>query len=333
MMRAMPTRIIAALVTIAVFVACDDDSDDVQQDTGPIVGVLELPISHRHADPAPSDAASIEVSPAELRVDGQTVLSLAGGVVPEAEVSGGLIPKLGAALATPVRSTARLRVHVNTPYGTTAAVLATAAQGGLRKVGFEVRGPDGGPNTGWLVLPAYRVEDMSDEPIEFEASAQRQWNEFVTAWEAIKTACRGEHSVDCSPTPFRAAEGGAVQIIFFSRGQALKAEFNRVEPDGEAEAETAAPAEPAMLEGIVAVDPEGEELPPETTGAFTWRFAAATMAQSPITTAFHNMCATRECGIEIHGDPETLTMRFVSFIGAAFPDGALPPQVVFRRPN
>jgi len=321
--------------TPVALVACDGDEEQSAEDTGPIVGVMELPISFRNQAPAPSNAVHVEISPTELRLEGHKVIDLERGLVPRAERGGDVVTKLQQAISSgPARRAAALRLHVNTPYLTTALVLSTLRAANISQVGFEVRPPGGLSDTGWLVLDRYAVEPASQEPHEFERPFQRQWDELVEKWADVYTACRSAHYVDCNGAPFNPARGGSMEIRLFARGSALKVEFIRFGIEDPEPGEGG----PPMLEGVpVQPTAEGEEAlemgPPVTEGAFTWRFAGATEDPSPISAAFRPLCGARPCGIVNTGDSNTMTLRPVSFIGAAFPDGTEAPYVVFRIPT
>jgi hypothetical protein len=89
-----------------------------------------------------------------------------------------------------------------------------------------------------------------------------------------------------------------------------------------------------MLDGVPApamVEEEGP--PPVDHGAFTWRFEGATAASSPVKDAFRPLCGARPCSVVQTGDSETLSMRVLTFLGAAFPDGTQAPAVVFVIPG
>lgn len=328
--------LVSTLLALCVFptLACDDGDEEIQQDTGPVVGVMELPISLRNADAMPSDAVRVEVSPTELRVDGSTLLTLEAGEVPAAEHGDGQITKLRDSLQSgPARRAGALRLHVNTPYETTALILHTLKNANINTVAFEVRKPGGSADTGWLVVNEFRAEPKDDEPETFSGAAQRRWDELVQSWDEVYEACRRDHYVDCGGKPFNPAEGGEMEISLFARGSALKVEMTRF--GVEDEEQPSAPAGPQMIDGVPApTAPQEEDMgPPVTTGAFTWRFDAATDELSPITGAFRPLCGARPCGVVVTGDPETMTMRLVSFLGAAFPNGTEAPHTVFEIPR
>ena len=104
--------------------ACGDDSEENQESTDPIVGVLELPISYRYEASGPSNAVAIEVAPANLRVDGHTILELDNGKVPDASVTGtNTIQELRTAIdGGPARRNATLRILGSTPRRTSSWV-------------------------------------------------------------------------------------------------------------------------------------------------------------------------------------------------------------------
>jgi hypothetical protein len=336
--------VLAALVALAAS-ACGDDTE-LEEDTGPMIGVMELPISLRNGDPQPTDAVRIEISPTEMRLDGHALITLERGMVPDSERSNDRITKLSQAITSgAARRSGALRLHVNTPYETTALVLSTLKAANINSVGFEVRKPGGSADTGWLVIASYGVEPKDAEPETFAAPHQRRWDELVAVWEEMYTACRRDHYVDCSPHPVNPAPGGAMEISIFARGSALKVELTRFGMDEEDETAAAAQKRgPEMIEGVPPVGggsaypglQPGDEIPPPpvTSGAFTWRFEAATdEGLSPISGAFRPLCGAAPCGVVVTGDPETMTMRLVSFIGAAFPNGTEAPALLFEIPR
>jgi len=328
MLASAAMRNLSILFT-AVLTACGEQRP-TPESTGPIVGALELPISLRRVSSAPTDAAHIEVAPGELRLENQKVIDLAQGHVPGAERTSGTITKLQSALRSgPARSIATLRIHVNVPYETTQLILTTLASTGMRRVAFEAREP-ATPNVGWLVLEQFEVAATSDDPHTFEGASQRTWDEFTAGWQQTFDACRRAHYVDCAFVPNTIAQGGQTNILLFMRGSALKVELTRF---GAPEAEPERSRAVAMLPGLPqppSEQPAQVEEPPATDATFTWRFDAAVTEPSPISAALRPLCGAQPCGISIRADKETLTMRMISFLGAAFPTGAPPPHVIFQ---
>jgi hypothetical protein len=254
-------------------------------------------------------------------------------MVPAAERANDVIGKLKDAITSgAARRSAVLEIHVNTPWETTTLVLASLKQANVNEVAFKVRKPGGSPDTGFLVINDYRVEAATNDPVEVQPVAQLGWGDMVAVWDAAYEGCRRDHYVDCTHAPTVAAQGGKLELRFFARGSALKAEFRRINAE-ESDA-PAAPAQPQMLEGIAAPAAPTEEAPPPVEqGAFTWRFDAAVDELSPISAAFRPLCGARQCGVILTGDKDTMTMRLVSMVGAAFPDGSSPPSLVVHVPR
>lgn len=333
------------LVVLGVAIAgCEEEVDEEQ--TGPIVGPLELPISKRHQDPRPTNPLRIEISLDELRLDNRKVLDLSSGRAAESDRRDDRFAKLESAIeGGGAKNTAAVSMHVNAPYETLVALLSSLGEVGVRTVAFEVR-KGTGPETGWMALSDVEVREKTDEPVEFDGEAQRQWDEVVKAWEQAYEACVKAHSVDCDPTPMKAAEGGKAELTLLARGKALKASFERF--GVEEGADGGAPEEgggggggggPELIPGVPApiAPAEGEqeelEIKPETDAAFTWKFAATTEDPSPISLTLRPLCGAKPCGAVVTSEYLTPSMRALTFIGAAFPDGAPGPSLVFFRPQ
>jgi hypothetical protein len=86
-----------------------------------------------------------------------------------------------------------------------------------------------------------------------------------------------------------------------------------------------------LLEGI-APEAAAEIVEPAKTAAFTWRFQAATMAESPIAAVMRPLCGAQSCGGMVTAEGQTQTMNVLSFLGATFPNGTPAPYVVFQVP-
>lgn len=315
--------------------------------SAPIVGVLELPISLRNADAAPANPLRIEVSPTEMRLDGRNVLDLQSGRAPEAERRDDMLPRLRAAIqGGGVKKAATVRMHVDTPYETLVAILNTLRNVGVDTIAFAVR-KGATPQTGWMTLSDVRVQQPSDQPVEFVGHAQRQWDEFVKMWDSVQDACLKDQSVDCDPKPEITTSsgkhdwvvpGGSMVMTLLAKGNALKLSFERSGPaegvDGGTESDKQKALETLLRRLTKAVKP-GEEPPPAlaTEAAFTWRFPAATESQSPISIAVRPLCGVQPCGAVVTSDYLTPSMRVLSFIGAAFPNGTPAPSLVFERPR
>ncbi|MEM9191229.1 MAG: hypothetical protein AAGF12_18805 [Myxococcota bacterium] len=325
--------LILSTLALCLLLACDEEETITTDDTTPIVGTLELPISHRHQDSEPSGGARVEISPTEFRLEGQKLFDMTGGYVPDGEHADGLIGKVRDSLQSgPARSSARVRLHANTPYQTLAFMMKTLKAANVNTVGFEVRAPNTTSSSGWLVVTSYDVTDANADPVEMPGQYQRRWADWVAGWEAAYTGCRRDHYVDCTHHTANTPSDGNLELRFFARGQALKVEFRRF--GGETVEETT-PTPAAMLDGVPAPVPAAEEEgpPPLEHGAFTWRFEAATEELSPIKDAMRPLCGAQPCGFVQTGDVQTMSMRLISLWGAAFSDGTESPHIAFHIPT
>src|SRR5688572_23483950 len=139
-------RVLALALVLLCLGGCG--GEEIKPDLPPIVGVLELPISHRAGGAEPANAAGIELGTTELRAGGETIFPLDNGKVPAAEQSGHTLPKLKAKLAG--KSALAITVHAAVPYATLARVLNTGLAAGARTFAFKVRKTGSSTETGWL---------------------------------------------------------------------------------------------------------------------------------------------------------------------------------------
>jgi len=336
--RSLP---LVVLVAVALAGCDEDDSAEDDGEATPLIGLAEIPISLRNASTRPTDALQLLVTPQAVYLGDDEVLGLEGGAVPKEERDGTTLAKLGSKLEAGVaRPTAAIRMHVNVDYQTMALILSTLRTARVRRVAFEVRKPGPAMETGWLLLDDFLVQPKSDEPVAFEGALQRRWEEFIGGWDGSYEACRGGEYVHCAKKPdLNLAEGGLVEVSLFTRGSALQAHFRRFgEADDEATRRADAPA-PKLLDGVPAEEPTGNEplrgpdgeiLPPEDHATFTWRYGEATKDDSAIPSTFRPICGVAQCGLVVRADAEVPSFRMLSFIGAAFPNGAPTPRVVFE---
>lgn len=322
MQRMTALTLIAAQAALCLC-GCGDDDEAGAAEPAPPLGALELPISHRHADPAPSNAIQIETTPSALSIDGRKLLGLERGRLAAGTFANMVITELQHAIqAGAARNVAALRIHVNTPYQTLALVLGTLKASNVNQFAFEVR-PGPGAETGWMKFTDFRVGAPSEEPVSFEGNGQRRWTDFSDHWQAIYEGCRRADYVDCAYLPQVVAPDGLVEIKLWARGAGLKLEFTRF---GGTDLTAPAGTGPALIEGVPPPQP-GEEAPPEPAvyGAFTWRFRAATAELSPITDATRPVCGAQPCAVVVASDADALAMNLITFMGAAFPNGTEAP--------
>ncbi len=292
----------------------------------PAVGIMELPISHRAGGSPSAGAVEVEVGPKELRVAGRKVMDLQNGRLPEGTAAPQTLSSLASALRDASGKPIVLRLYVLVPQGTFVRVVRTLQEAAVGPIHLLVRK---GPSTevGHMVLPPLRFVSASERPVAFQGEAARSWDDFVKQWDAIYEACRdAAERVDCDGRPERVASGGQAELALFVRDEALKLEVHRF---GAPEPEEQPPAEPV-------VGPDGEAYvppPPATDAAFTWRFAAATKAESPISVATRPLCGSRTCGLLLAVEDRTPVMRWISFLGAVVPDGAPEPELAVIWPE
>lgn len=337
-------RIVLSLALGAAAVACGgSETAEDAVDTTPIIGLMELPISHRNDAPAPADALRIEVSPTELRLDSRPVYTLERGRVPAAEITPEGLTQLRAAVqAAPARGRASIMAHGMVPYGTLVRTIQTLLASQYREILIAVRplSPTGGAPSAasWLALSSPQIAPWGAEPVDpaTYGGGSRQWRDFTSHWEESYQACRaagvGQYT-DCDPAPLATPEDGFLQAVLWARGRGMQIRFNRV---GAPPPEVAAPSGPALIEGVRAQPAgAGEEEPPTpvTTGAFAFRAEVATTADSAMSGVMRPVCGASACQTVVEADDETPVLRVASMIGAAFPNGSTPPQVVFRLPR
>lgn len=325
-------RFLAGFFALASFAACNKDAAKTEQK--PILGVLELPISHRHGGSAPAQAAQVEISPSELRVDGETVLSLASGKAPAAEQSGDVLPKLKTKLGG--KSAVALSVHAALPYATLARVVSSASQAGVKQFAFRVRKPSAPTETGWLSLSNVRLA-QSAESGAFEEAQLLPWESFSATWDESLDACKVTTNGDCGYRPLAKAEGGKLDMMLRVRGSGVALRFRQAGAD---EANKPAPKKAPraeMLDGIAGgpADSAPEEAPPEpsTEHVFTLRSDATTAAPSPISGITQPVCGSRACPAVLDAEGISMSGLVLSAIGAAFPDGTAEPRLAWVLPE
>ncbi|MEO0323830.1 MAG: hypothetical protein AAF447_12795 [Myxococcota bacterium] len=330
MFRSPSLPLVLVLLLGFVLPACDDEEAAAPPPEAPSIGVFELPISFRYR-PAPSAAYVVEVTPGALTLDDRVLMELERGRLPDEVLRGETVPALAEALASaPARSAGIVATEGGTPYATTARIVATLHAANVRGLFFRVRRGTG-TEEGYLDVSRYHVRPESQEPFTFQRPAQRMWDELAPAWPEMNERCyESEHRVDCTHEQSNVAEGGKMLITLFARGNGLKIDLNRFdapEPTGAGGG--------GLIEGVAApepVEPAEEELPPAENASFSWRFRGATTEPSTVSATMRPLCGAKPCGVVIEAEGQTPTMRVLSFLGASFPNGTEPPEVLFQVP-
>lgn len=334
-MRARELLVIVgmSLAVSAIAVACGSGNAPPPPPAEDIIGIMELPLSHRNGAPAPQGATKIEVSPTELRVDGSKILTLDHGAAAAGEVSNDVLTKLRTALTSgAARRAAAIHVHAATPWKTTHAILATLLAANIHEAYFRVRKPGTSSDTGWLDVKNFMIAPNADDAIDFANITPMPWPDFANVWEAVQGQCtRVSEPLNCSPVPAALAPGGHVQIVLRARGDGVKLEFYQVGVDPALAAPTT-PRPVQMIPGVPQPQQAGEEeeqFPPATDAQYTLRQETTTRVPSPVSAMMRPVCGSRACGALVVADPESMSMRILSLVGAAFPDGTAPPTFAF----
>jgi biopolymer transport protein ExbD len=335
--------------------ACGGDKSEAPAaPSGPIVGVLELPVSLRSGGKALGDAYETEVSPTEIRVAGELAITLGAGMVPAADRQGAQLPKLAALFGKAHHAGLALAVASAVPYDTVALVLSTAKASGARNIAIKVRAPGNSSTTGWLALDKFEVgpRTKSDDPLGAADAPKKSWADFTSKWDEVQAACRTSPTGSCAFKPEQVAEGGDLKIVLHAAGQGVNLDFFRI--GGPPPQAAAAPAEPEkpgkkgkkapkakkgkkveLLDGVKRPsDPvaDVEAAPPATEASFQFRAQEAVSAPSAVSEAMKPVCGGGGCAVAIQSEKNTLFVRVASLIGAAFPDGTPAPHTVFELP-
>jgi biopolymer transport protein ExbD len=362
--KSVLTRGLTAVVLTAgiasTFAACGGDkAKEAPPPSGPIVSVLELPVSLRSAAKPAADAANLEISQNEIHLAGQTVLTLNAGSAAAADRQGDQLPKLAAALAAGPHKMVALAVASGVPYDTVAAVLATAKAAGAGQIAFQVRAP-GGSVAGHSLVENYEVgpKTNTDQGATFAGLTPRPWSDFATQWDAVQSGCRSSQTGSCAYKSEKVATGGELKIVLHAAGQGVNVEFFRIGPapeDAPAAPEVAAGNDKSKSKGkgksasakkkkgkkVELIDgvqrpkdvvSEEENSPPATEALFQFRAQEAVSLPSAVTDTIKPVCGTTACGVVVQAEKATLFVRVISLIGAAFPDGTPAPHVRFELP-
>jgi hypothetical protein len=267
--------------------------------------------------------------------------------VPAAEQKDGVVPKLVAALQSPARARLALHVHASLPYDTGALALSSASSAGARQLTFRVRKSGTSTETGWLSLSGFQMTPRTDDEVVVQGVEPRKWDEFAKAWQAMHDSCRSSKTGNCPIVENNVAQGGNLKIVLFASGSGVNLHFFRVgltqaELAAEEQKRTAALAGPkkGSVKGhgkkadVKTTDLEQELLegPPASEALFQFRGREATDPPSVLTEVMQPLCGPKACGAVVSADGNTLMVRVISLIGAAFADGSAPATLAFEMP-
>jgi hypothetical protein len=340
----MPPRPVLLISALLALTACD--KEEVKPDMTPRVGVLELGTAHRIGDPAPAGPAQIEISPAELVIDGEQVIPLENGKIPVAERSGYEIPKLKAKLSG--KQSLALSVHAAVPYATLARVMYTGNEAGIKEVGFKVRKPNSTNQIGFIDVKQFKFI-KSPDAAEFSESELVPWDKWTAVWDDSLNACQAAGpKADCGYSPMAKAQGGQLDMMLRVRGSGFALRFRQAgapEVAQDAGAATAAAPEAKkkdkkkkkkaeMLDGIKAAPEAAEEAPPEPSHehVFTLRTDQATVDPSPISGIVKPLCSSIACPVVLDVEGISMSGQVFGLLGAAFPDGTTAPKIAWVLP-
>lgn len=320
---------------LAISAACG--GEEVKPDLPPILGTLELPISHRSSGTEPQDATRVEIGTTEIRIDGETALKLENGKTLPADAQGGVLTALKGKLGS--KRVLAISTHAATPYVTLAQVLNTGLSAGAKEIAFKVRKQGTNTDTGWLVVKQNHFVESAEDG-KFAEGDLPAWDSFTKVWEDAVDACQVSQRGDCGYKPLAKATGGKLDLMLRARGTGLALRFRQTGVPVPTEAEAAAaaaaqkPKKAEMLDGVKAA-PAAEEVPPEpsTEHVFTLRADQATVAPSPVSGIMKTVCGSMACPAVVDADNLSMSGRVIALIGAAYPDGSPEPKLAWVLPG
>lgn len=306
------------------------------------LGDLELPVSLRTRDTAPSDAHAVEVTTEQLRLNGAPIIPLQKGIVAEADRSDGVITKLTNAMRGQSHAAIALRIQAILPYETVALILNTAKQAGVMNASFQVRDTGASPKTGWMNADSFVMASKADDLPPIQVVAAKSWDSFTAQWKAITDACKSAPSGNCAYADSNFAKGGTLKIELFSSGRGININFFRrglnaaQEHDEEVKRrQELNKKKEQFLQGHLTHEQMVEYLllgDPSTQALFQFRYQEALSAPSALTETIAPLCRSERCGIEVAADEISPMVRVITMLGAAFPDGTTSPAYAFEMP-
>jgi hypothetical protein len=312
-------------------------------ETGRALSDMELSVSLRSGDAAPSNAALVEATTEQLRLNGAIVIPLEKGRPGEKDADrvAGTIPKLVPLLKG--QTSVAIRFQANVVYETVGLVLNTAQQQGISNAYFQVRTPGGGAKTGWINVSGYTMANRAEDNPVIPGGAQQSWDAFTAKWKDTLNGCKTAQSGNCAYVDDNFAVGGTLKIELFASGRGVNVDFYRrgLTPAQEEEEHKnrmkhLATKKEDFLQGRITHDEMVEILllgDPSTQALFQFRYQEALESPSAITDTMAPVCHDSgvRCGVVIAGDNVSPIMKILTLLGAAFPDGKAMPAIAFER--
>lgn len=338
MLVGRPFFVAVRVVTWALCVACSGMSgfgcgaEEAKPNLPAVLATIELPIAHRTANAAPSEATQVELGTSELRIEGGRELKLTNGRVPAGEIRDHVLANFKAKLGA--KRVVAISAHAAVPYATLALVIHTALTSGAKELAFKVRKPGSNTDTGWLFVRDNRFARSAEQAV-FAAAELPTWDSFARVWEDAVDACQQiSQRGDCGYKPVLKAAGGQLDLMLRARGTGLALRFRQTgAPEPATQPKTARQAA-EMLDGVKA-PPQAREAPPEpsTEHVFTLRADQATVTPSPISSVMKLACGSQTCPAVVDAESGSMSGRVIALIGAAFPDGSADPKLAWVLPS
>lgn len=314
----------------------------IENEAGPPLQDLDLPVSLRSKDAAPSGHYTLETTTEQLRVDGLPVVPLERGEFAAGDRANGVIPKLETVLRGGSRSMVALRLAANLPYETVALILNTATKAGVPNAALQVRPPGGVKDTGWMTFHGFVSSAKTNALPTIPGVEYRSWNAFTDKWEEIFQGCRTAADANCAWFNENTAHGGTLRMELMASGRGINVNFFRrgLSPRQEAEedakrARQLAAKKEDFLQDRITKDEMVEALllgHPSTYALFQFRHLEALKGPSALSKTIGPMCTGQKCGLILTADRFTPFVRIATMIGAAFPDGTELPSFSFEQP-
>lgn len=343
-----PLRVLFALFALAGLGCTDKAAEEaaaaeaLAHSPSRPLGDHDLPVSLRMFDSAPTGAATVEATDAELRLDGTAVVALDRGRVAAGDRSGDVIPKLEARLRSPVKSAIALRLQANLPYETAALVLATAKKSGIHNAAFAVREVGGSQKTGWLVINGFSLASKAEDLPEIPGAKWPEWKSFADKWQQVFDGCRTAATGNCAYLPGNIAEGGTLRMELMTSGRGITVNFFRRGLTQEQEVveekhrvEILNRKKEDFLQGRITHDEMVEALllgHPSTYALFQFRYQEALKNPSALSKTVSPMCQAQRCAVVLTADGVSSMLHVLSLLGSAFPDGSTAPALAFELP-